>query len=1305
MKVQFPSASRRGVALVITLVLLSIITFMAIAFLVLSRGEKSSVTTTTEQTMAKLAADTGFERAKAMLVAPVVAFSNEFRFDLLVSTNYINRNGFNPLPDGLNYDAVSFAYGSGFPVTGNDFLRVLTNLLYSPRVPVYVAPDRSTAPDFRYYLDLNRNNRYDTNGWLPAMSGDLNFPFYDTNGFKIPNVIPGNTWSNFYTGDPEWIGVLERPGYPHSSSNKFVARYAYVVVPEGKTLDLNAAHDYAKMLRPRTMDSGDGHFRNQGVGPWEINLAAFLVDLNTNYWPYPVNNLNGTRYNYSWDLGQPNTGTAFDDALSLLRYRYAGNMQQNLGTVRQLFGERGVAGFQFDFLDGYTRGPLMTSNSWGTGVVDLDRTRVDLAWSGSPAPNRFFTTQELFDDAKILRYAPSRPPVTFSDRLRWAGTNNNSYDRYTYYRLLAQLGTESAPEAPGRMNLNYNNLAKFDRAGDLDVDGRASATNFVPWLPTGIDFFTNAAARLLAGAGFTFGITNIQLYPTNCYTPSVHRLLQLAANMFDATTNRLYGSGTNNPGMPSVFRPIFGKSISGTETVISIVGYDPVIDASLIAPSTIKRDLHLKSDRDALQPLDLVYGVPLVIGAKKGLPNFNEFAAQTVVQVTRKLEFRRGADGRVNETNQMYVVGITNVFGLEAWNSYSNPFPHALRLVAQAEVFAFMTNQAGLTLVNQVHRPPFFTSTIAANTWPGYTIPSYERFSFQVPYDPETNFAYFLPFSTWQNIAPNLFIPLTGNFERHSGFPTPKFFLNLRTRVSFALQDLVSNRIVDYVMLDSVEDTIDIAAALADGGACGDNFVVSSAPGSYWCTNVIPSGSVTAPNFGVRNHIAVCMGLIRPPEDQWRNFTPILPPEPVRQVAQTAFNKALLNPDVAAKDQVFYTPYDPMRTIFINTTWQANDPLVHYTIGDLVALIRTNRLEMDHTVNPPISNIRRVNGRYEPWTADLVSGSTSLTRYELSLKDPLVSRSDDWDFPTNKFPNIGWLGRVHRGTPWQTVYLKAPLIDAAAWKLWTGNPYHPINYWQLETNRLMYPARAITNLFAHNGDYDDALLTLPVRDRELFDQFTTSFSEPASRGRLSINQTNLAAWSAVLAGVIVLSNNVTDAQLIADPFLRPTNTWLPIQPAGTVEWTQNLTNWPAMARIVKGINDYRASNPTNYPSRVFGRLGEILGTPELTIASPFLNTNTAAQKIRAISDAAYERIPQQIMGLLASDPEPHFVVYSFGQSLKPADRSIVTSGPYFGLCTNYQVTAEVATRAVVRVQSAPNQPKIVVENYNSLPPD
>ena len=88
-----------------------------------------------------------------------------------------------------------------------------------------------------------------------------------------------------------------------------------------------------------------------------------------------------------------------------------------------------------------------------------------------------------------------------------------------------------------------------------------------------------------------------------------------------------------------------------------------------------------------------------------------------------------------------------------------------------------------------------------------------------------------------------------------------------------------------------------------------------------------------------------------------------------------------------------------------------------------------------------------------------------------------------------------------------------------------------------------------------------------------------------------------------------------------------------------------------------------------------------------------------------VNDAVCERLPQQVLGLLNLDPSPHFLIYSYGQALKPADRSLVTSGPYFGMCTNYQITAETATRAVIRIEGAPTNPHAVVETYNILPPD
>jgi len=63
-----------------------------------------------------------------------------------------------------------------------------------------------------------------------------------------------------------------------------------------------------------------------------------------------------------------------------------------------------------------------------------------------------------------------------------------------------------------------------------------------------------------------------------------------------------------------------------------------------------------------------------------------------------------------------------------------------------------------------------------------------------------------------------------------------------------------------------------------------------------------------------------------------------------------------------------------------------------------------------------VDNLGKVNARYEPWV-EIIGQELECSKVCLTGKRPLVRRSDDWDFPTNKFPNVGWLGRVHRGTP------------------------------------------------------------------------------------------------------------------------------------------------------------------------------------------------------------------------------------------------------------------------------------------------
>jgi len=309
----------------------------------------------------------------------------------------------------------------------------------------------------------------------------------------------------------------------------------------------------------------------------------------------------------------------------------------------------------------------------------------------------------------------------------------------------------------------------------------------------------------------------------------------------------------------------------------------------------------------------------------------------------------------------------------------------------------------------------------------------------------------------------------------------------------------------------------------------------------------------------------------------------------------------------------------------------------------------------------------------------------------MAVKDPSVTRSDDWDFPANKYPNIGWLGRVHRGTPWQTVFLKSTNTMQVVggpkgftqsllnWQLWSGNPVtigNPVLTNMVSSNLVV--SLVGTNV---NARLPDAVFSSPTNDWNILDLFTTAFNDNAGRGQLSVNQTNLAAWSAVLGGVSVLPN------------LTATNPPTFILPSGADSLAR-------VQKIVNGINNTR----TNFPNNAFPRMGDVLATPELTIASPYLLSTNRAQ---IINDAVVERIPQQILGLLhGGEQPPRFVIYSYGQALKPAPKSFVmTSGPYFGMCTNYTITAEVATRAVVHIEGAPNKPRTVVESYNVLPPD
>jgi hypothetical protein len=272
--------------------------------------------------------------------------------------------------------------------------------------------------------------------------------------------------------------------------------------------------------------------------------------------------------------------------------------------------------------------------------------------------------------------------------------------------------------------------------------------------------------------------------------------------------------------------------------------------------------------------------------------------------------------------------------------------------------------------------------------------------------------------------------------------------------------------------------------------------------------------------------------------------------------------------------------------------------------------------------------------------------------------------------------------------------MKSPLMATNDWQNWAGD------------------TTFITNGAALS---QDSAFSVPVSDYQLFDLFTTAPNDNASRGRLDINQTNLAAWSALFTGVNVVTNSTTG---ITGP--------LAITPAGVYDPSNPA---PFMAQIWEGINATRASTNRVFPNASFQHLGDILATPQLSVSSPFLNTNAtggvsgtglASLGANGINDEIMERIPQQIMSLLTLNQNPRFVIYSFGQTLHPADHSLVIGGTFNGLCTNYQITAESATRAVVRVEGTSDPqfidgkvdsqgrtypPHIVVEQFNVLGPD
>ena len=233
----------RGAVLVVALIMLAMVTFLVVAFVGFSRFERAAVEASMVRTEAEHALETGLVEAQAEVMD---LYGRNLNHGMLVSQNV----------DGTNFFMGHLTNGAALA----QFASSLTN---KPRVPIFL--DRKGdgyQETFPFFLDLNTATNVNGSRYHPTV----------TNA------------AGRFMGDPHWIGLLKSSGSPHSGSNRFIARYAYLTVPASKSLNIRYHHNARK--RAPGNANFDLYARGQGNHPGEINLAAGLTGLQPGFFQY-----------------------------------------------------------------------------------------------------------------------------------------------------------------------------------------------------------------------------------------------------------------------------------------------------------------------------------------------------------------------------------------------------------------------------------------------------------------------------------------------------------------------------------------------------------------------------------------------------------------------------------------------------------------------------------------------------------------------------------------------------------------------------------------------------------------------------------------------------------------------------------------------------------------------------------------------------------------------------------------------------------------------------------------------------------
>lgn len=744
-------------------------------------------------------------------------------------------------------------------------------------------------------------------------------------------------------------------------------------------------------------------------------------------------------------------------------------------------------------------------------------------------------------------------------------------------------------------------------------------------------FFTNVANRLLRSE-LNLPLNHIQIFPTNQYSPALQRLLRVTANLFEAT-------GTNY--FPTVYRPQFAADSTNSPANFYIVGYeqvdgtdfmkqpwytlDSLVDVLTNPPVSV---LVSGSATNYLYDIN-VYDIPVIIGAKKGHPAFNKIAVETIVSVARKLFFVKDSASdrfpKVGGTNQMFIIGITNTFAIQAWNSYSQSYP-----IEGRQVMVWVSN--GISSALQFDQVSASTNlgvvtarSINSGQWTGYQQNlGNNQFSFSVFY---TNFPA-LPDSVLHPSRTPPFEPVNGPSTYDNEFTNFHGAISLlvSNRFNFFIVDATpgeSPKLIDAVSLSDLTTSLDLAQELSNA--------VESAS-SRFVRGVWDFTGLGSINQGVNNQIIISLLQPATTQQEWADY------------AQEGVSNRLYTIDRLRSFLGFYPQtytnfpatnicqagFTPWTRIRHHKTWEVNDPMVHSTTNDLVLWTNaTIALKATEFVNfyTAFTNFQLFtkNEAYRPWRYD----ESNPLATDVSIRDPQVMNSDDWDFPTNQTSLLSCIGQIHRGTPWQTIYLKAAVA--------------PSNIW-------LYPNGPAKTLATH-----------PTNDWRLVGLLASMFNTNPPSALLSINETNPAAWAAAMDGLTVVSN-VADLPCCLIPVS-----------------IQISSNSPQAYAIAGALARVRASRSDQY----FHNLGDILATPEFSIQSPWFSYEYPLGAW-ALDDFAYEALSRQLLPKLREDPVLQF---------NPASNQLILNWPAFpDQLFDLEASADLRQWDVLGTNISPGQP-------------